>query len=82
MVKTYEILNENNELKDVPITSLITIAEQELIISEYDSIVVEEDIELIPNIIHYCWFGGVLPDQQKRMIEIVQVRKDEESARQ
>ena len=69
VINIYKNIKKIDEFKTVPVTSLISIAEQELRISNYDSIVEEGDKPLIPNVIHYCWFGGEMPDQQKRVVE-------------
>ena len=45
------------------------IAERQMQVSDYESVVRESEQELIPRIIHYAWFGGEMPDVYKKNID-------------
>ncbi|MBR5648190.1 glycosyltransferase family 32 protein [Pseudobutyrivibrio sp.] len=50
------------------------IAEKQMKVSDYESVIKESEQELIPRIIHYAWFGGEMPDVYKRNIDEWQKR--------
>lgn len=64
-----EQLNQISFLKSLTYTSLVDIAERQLLVSDYDFIVRESDTPIIPKKIHYCWLGKEMPDYQKKLIE-------------
>lgn len=64
-----EQMDQYKILKEIPFFSLAELASQQLRISDYDNVVKESDMPLIPKKIHYCWCGSELPDSCKKNIE-------------
>lgn len=65
-----EIRKQLNEiLPDAFITSYAEISDAELDISDYDHVIKESDIPLIPKVIHYIWVGGSKPDPVQKNIK-------------
>lgn len=62
-------LEEYSEFKSVPCFSLIEIGQKELLISDYESVIREYTNPVIPKKIHYCWFGGKMPNILRENIE-------------
>lgn len=61
------MLNQYRELKNINCFSLVEIAQQQLIHSDYE-ILHEFNEMIIPKKIHYCWLGGEKPEFVKNMI--------------
>ena len=57
------------EKKDFDCISIDEISSNQLMVSDYDKIIKESEIQLIPKIIHYIWLGGKMPDEMKNNIE-------------
>lgn len=64
-----EILNRFSELNEIECFSLVEIAQQQLLSSDYDKIVQESLTDLIPKKIHYCWLGGDKPPFIQRIVD-------------
>ncbi len=62
-------LEQYEELNNIYCFSLIELGQQQLCISDYEKIVSEYEEPVIPKKIHYCWFGGQMPDLMKRNVE-------------
>lgn len=64
-----DMLNQYEELKDIIFFSLIEVAQQQMLHSDYKEILHEAEKLLIPKKIHYCWFGGEKPAFVRRVID-------------
>lgn len=68
-LEVIEQLSKYDTLKNIPYISLVELAQNQLLVSDYDKVVKEFDAPVIPKKIHYCWFGGEMPEQFQRNIE-------------
>ena len=64
-----EQLQQYDQLSRTVCFSLTEIAQNQLLLSDYDDVIKDSDIELIPKKIHYCWFGNEMPDFLKSNIK-------------
>lgn len=69
VLKIWDILNQYQELSDLYCFSLVELAQQQLLCSDYDKVIRESSEMLIPKKIHYAWFGGNKPDNVRHRIE-------------
>lgn len=63
------MLNSYEELDSIECFSLVEIAQQQLLSSDYEEIVHESKEAIIPKKIHYCWLGGKKPLFIQRMVD-------------
>lgn len=56
-----ESLNQHKELDEIECFSLVEIAQQQLLYSDYPEILHESSEIMIPKKLHYCWLGGDKP---------------------
>lgn len=64
-----EKMREFPQFKNIICYSLTEVAQGQLLISDYDSSIIYGNIPLIPKKIHYCWFGGNMPEFMKRNVQ-------------
>lgn len=64
-----EMLDQYVELDNIECFSLVEIAQQQLLKSDYKEIICESNSIIIPKKIHYCWFGGKKPILIEQVID-------------
>lgn len=64
-----EQMREYLQLENTECFSLTELAQGQLMISDYDSSDIISDVPIIPKRIHYCWFGGNMPEIMKKNVD-------------
>ncbi len=62
-------LYQEHNFQNIYCISLAELGQNELIISNYDSVVYEYQSPVIPKVIHYCWLGDEMPLSLRNNIE-------------
>lgn len=62
-------LEQYRELENIFCFSLVELGQKQLLQSDYDSVVHEYTSAVIPKAIHYCWFGGKMPEKLRENID-------------
>lgn len=65
----YKQIKENVKSCSWDCVAIDEVADQQLIVSDYNNVVKESSTILIPKKIHYAWLGKEMPDQIKRNVE-------------
>lgn len=68
-VSIFEQLDRIDTINNNLCLSLPEVSAEQLLHSDYDYVIKDNNVDTIPKIIHYCWFGGEMPDIFKKNID-------------